>query len=345
MTNEIVVKKYTDLKPFFEQKATEGLLTLTNSFFSEIEKASIDLVDKLSTAGNVVSTAAAGGAIIYEVAKANNIHFEANLTPEMEKALQAGIGKFQQSHKITGDFHTMFQWNNGTKENITLRQIQEVPNYANIAVLANQMMMQQTLTSIQNTLMDFAEETDRQLSLLQQAVHDERMLRALTAKSDFETYLQEGEEYKAFMLHSNNEAFNNVKIELKRKLEELEETREEIRTKRLSKEMEELIKKQDNCMTEIIETLYHFQVISNIELYLAYKKEVKQSIQEVEEKYIDVLLENFTEDRLWLLSGLSKLPNDIWHENFMPCIEKIKQNKEELLLCQKNVKENIMVAE
>ena len=104
-------------------------------------------------------------------------------------------------------------------------------------------------------------------------------------------------------------------------------------------------------MKKIIETLNHFQVLCNIEMYLAYIRnendleKQNKNILEVQKEYSDALINCFTEERLKILSGLSILPKDIWRENFMPGLAQIKQNNEELLICQKNVKENIMEQE
>lgn len=243
----------------------------------------------------------------------------------------------------------MFQWKGGHSENITLRQVKELPNYSNMALLMNQMQMQQTMQSIQNTLMDFAEETDRQLNCIQQSIHDNRIMTAEIAKRDFETFLREGDSYKNFLLHSNNEAFVNISKELQNNLVELEEIVKKSNKKITSWGIKKSIINEQKSMNKIIETLNHFQVLNNIEMYLAYirnendlEKQSKE-IHEVQKEYSDVLINCFTEERLQLLSGLCTLPKDIWRENFMPGLAQIKQNKEELLICQNNVKENTMV--
>lgn len=349
MQNELVVRSYADIKPFFEEKAKEGLVVLNNQLIPEIQSAISNLVDKIPDIGNGVAKVAAGAAIIHEIAKATKTHFEAILTPEMEEALKKGIGGFEKSHKIKGDFHTMFIWKGGQTENVTLREIQELPNYSNITMLMNQMQMQQTLTSIQNTLLDFAEETNRQLSFLQKAEHDNRILKSELAKQDFETYLREGKDYKGFMLHSNNDAFLNLRLELKTKLEELEGVAQDIENKKLSFGMKNLMDKEQEIINQIIETLDNFHVLCNIEMYVAYinseSDNTKESLQTVQKKYSDVLVEYLTENRLKLLSGLSTMPKDIWHDSFMPGIEHLKQSNKELLLCKKNVRESITEVE
>lgn len=348
MQNEIVVRSYADIKPFFEEKAKEGLVVLNNQLIPEIQSAISNLGDKIPDIGNGVAKLAAGAAIIHEIAKATKTHFEAILTPEMKEALEKGIGGFEKSHKIQGDLHTMFIWKGGRTENITLREIKELPNYSNISMLMNQMQMQQTLTSIQNTLLDFAEETNRQLCFLQKAEHDNRVLKSELAKQDFETYLREGKDYKGFMLHSNNDAFLNLRLEIKTKLEELESIVQDIKNKKLSFGMKNLMVKEQEVMNQIIETLEHFHVLCNIEMYVAYRNsenDNKESLQTVQKKYSDVLVEYFTEDRLKLLSGLCTMPKDIWHDSFMPGIEHLKQSNKELLLCKKNVRESITEVE
>lgn len=349
METSIVVRKYADLKPFFEEKSKKGLITLNNQFITEIETAANKFEKYFPDIENGLSRLTAGSAIIYEIAKANKIHFEAILTPEMKKAMETGVGGFQQSHKVPGDFHTMFQWKGGHSENITLRQVKELPNYSNMALLMNQMQMQQTMQSIQNTLMDFAEETDRQLNCIQQSIHDNRIMTAEIAKRDFETFLREGDSYKNFLLHSNNEAFVNISKELQNNLVELEEIVKKSNKKITSWGIKKSIINEQKSMNKIIETLNHFQVLNNIEMYLAYirnendlEKQSKE-IHEVQKEYSDVLINCFTEERLQVLSGLCTLPKDIWRENFMPGLAQIKQNKEELLICQNNVKENTMV--
>lgn len=349
METRIVVRKYSDLKPFFEEKSKNGLITLNNQLITELDKAATKLEKYFPNIENGLSKLSAGSAIIYEIAKANKMHFEAVLTPEMKKAIATGVGGFQKSHKIEGDFHTMFQWADKHTENITLRQVKELPNYSNMAVLMNQMQMQQTMQSIQNTLMDFAEETDRQLGCIQQAIHDDRIKKAEIAKRDFETFLQEGNDYKNFMLHSNNEAFVNLSTELNSNLKELEDIVQKIRNKKTSLGTQKLINKEQVLMNNVIETLNHFNVLNNIETYIAYIQnendfnKQNETVQKIQKNYSDVLIDCFTEKRLELLSGLCTLPKDIWRENFMPGLAQIKQNNKELLICQRNVKENIMV--
>lgn len=349
METSIVVRKYADLKPFFEEKAKKGLIKLNNQFITEIETAATKFEKYFPAIENGISKLTAGSAIIYEIAKANKIHFEAILTPEMKKAMEIGIGGFQQSHKVPGDFHTMFQWKDGHSENITLRQVKELPNYSNMALLMNQMQMQQTMQSIQNILMDFAEETYSQLNSIQQAIHDDRIKEAEIAKRDFETFLQEGTVYETFVLHSNNTAFVNLELELKRNLEELEKKVYEIQNKRTSIGTSKLIKEEQKLMNQILETLNHFQILSNIETYMVYIRnennfdKQNEAVQNVQRKYSEVLLDCFTEKRLKILSGLCTLPKDIWRETFMPGLAQIKQNNKELLICQNNVKENFMV--
>lgn len=348
LESSIVVRKYEDLKPFFEAKAKNTLNVLNNQFIAEIKNAT-DSIHGYSI-GNGIANVATGIAIVQEIAKANKIHLEVILTPEMKQALENGLGSFQQSHKVQDNLHTMFQWRGGRTENITLREVPNLPNISNIALLMNQMQMQQTLQSIQNTLMDFAEETNRQLRNIRQAIHDDRVTKTETAKLDFETFLKEGNSYKNNMLSRINEAFANLRLELKRKLEELEDVVEKIKQK-TSVEMKKLIEEEQTIMNAILETLDYFHVLSNIETYLAYIKnesdfnEQYREVQEVQKKYSDILLEYFTDKRLKILSGLCTLPKDIWRENFMPCLAQIKQSNEELLLCQRNAKESITAME
>lgn len=94
METSIVVRKYADLKPFFEEKSKKGLITLNNQFITEIETAANKFEKYFPDIENGLSRLAAGSAIIYEIAKANKIHFETILTPEMKKAMETGVGGF-----------------------------------------------------------------------------------------------------------------------------------------------------------------------------------------------------------------------------------------------------------
>ena len=343
METEIIVRKYSDLKPFFEQKASERLISFNNQFISEIEFSTKSLLQNTKNIANNFSKIATGTAILGEMSKEGKTDLKAILTPEMKTALKNGTARLCESHK-DGKIFPKIQYNDNRSEFISLKEVSKMPNFSNMTMLMNQMQMQQTLNSIQNILVDFAEETDRQLCYLQKAEHDDRILKAKLAKKDFETYLQQGDAYKTTMLHSNNDAFVTLCHELETKLEELDQCVQTIKKKITSFGTKKLMEKEQNIMKEIIETLEHLQILCNIEMYISYvngEKDNQETLYEVQKKYSDVLIENLTEEKLKLLSGLCTLPKDIWHDIFMPGLKQIKQNKKELLLCQKNVKENI----
>lgn len=347
MNNEIVVKKYTDLKPFFETKALQTQIILNKNFLEiyDSDKNQIDLSGKILDAASKISNAAN----YLNQATSGQSKLEAILTPEMREALKNGTAKICISHKDGGIFPKI-QYSNGNSEFIPLKEVKGAANYGNMAMLVNQMQMQQTLKNIQDILIDFAEETDRQLMCLQRDNHDNRMIKAETAKLDFEDFLKDNSSDYKYLMHSINEAYPSIRKEIKNNLADLEDICNEIAKKRTSFGMKKMIDKEQVYINFILEGLTHLQVLCNIEMYIDYMRNEHKSINEkensmieVRKKYADVLLDCFTQENLELLSGLSIFPEDIWRNNFMPGIKQLKENIEEVLICQSNVQGNTMV--
>ncbi len=347
MDNEIVVRKYTDLKPFFETKALQNQIILNNNFLEIYDSCNnqIDLSNKVLDTASKISNAAN----YINQARSEKSKLEAILTPKMREALKNGTAKLCNSHK-DGEIFSKIQYSDGSSEFISLKEVKGVGNYGNMAMLANQMQMQQTLKNIQDILTDFAEETDRQLMCLQRDSHDNRMIKAETAKLDFEDFLKENSSDYKYLMHSINEAYPSIRKELKNNLADLKEISDQIEKKRTSFGMKKMMDKEQIYINFILEGLTHLQVLCNIEMYVDYVRnentsiiEKENSMIDVQKKYADVLLDCFTQEKLELLSGLSIFPEDIWRNNFMPGIKKLDTNMKEALLCQNNVQENIMV--
>lgn len=344
MENEIIVKNYADLVPFFEEKILSNQIRINNLFITEVDNISYQNL----TVSNIKDAAIQASDVVNYVnqAKSGKEQLEAIFTPKMRQALENGTARLCKSHK-DGEIFSKIQYNDGSSEFISLKNVKGAPNYANMAVLANQMQMQQTIKAIQDVLMDFAEETDRQLTCLQRDNHDNRMLKAETAKLDFETFL-ESPDYIHQLKHSLNEAFPAVKKELERNLSDLQDIFEQLENKKTSFGMKKMIQKEQILIDSILEDSSYLQVLCNIEMYLYYKQEdtnlnrINHSMFDVQKKYSEVLINSFSPKRLELLSGLSTLPEDIWRNNFMPGIKCLKTDIKEVLLCQNNVQENIM---
>lgn len=297
-----------------------------------------DTASKISNAANYINQATPAKSKL-----------EAILTPEMREALKNGTAKLCNSHK-DGEIFSKIQYSDGHSEFISLKEVKGAANYGNMAMLANQMQMQQTLKNIQDILTDFAEETDRQLMCLQRDNHDNRMIKAETAKLDFEDFLKGNSSDYKYLMHSINEAYPSIRKELKNNLGDLKEICDQIEKKRTSFGMKKMIDKEQVFINFILESLTHLQVLCNIEMYVDYVRnehtsiiEKENSMIDVQKKYADVLLDCFTQEKLELLSGLSIFPEDIWRNNFMPGIEKLNTNMKEALICQNNVQGNTMV--
>lgn len=346
MDKEIVVKKYTDLKPFFETKALQNQIILNNNFLEIYDscKNQIDLSNKVLDTASEVATVTN----YINQATSGKSKLEAILTPKMREALENGTAKLCSSHKDREIF-SKIQYSDGSSEFISLKEVKGATNYGNMAMLANQMQIQQTLKTIQDILTDFAEETDRQLMCLQRDNHDNRMIKAETAKLDFEDFLKENSSDYKYLMHSINEAYPSIRKELKNNLCDLKEICDQIDKKRTSFGMKKMIEKEQTYINFIMEGLTHLQVLCNIEMYIDYmRNECKSIIKkensmiDVQKKYADVLLECFTQEKLELLSGLSIFPEDIWRNNFMPGIQLLNKNMKEALICQSNVQESTM---
>lgn len=327
--NKLVVKSYADLKPYFNEKANLAQIRINNEFISKIEH-----IQKIATDGlNILS-------IVSEV-KNKSKKLTVILTPKMKKALKEGTAKICYSHK-DGKFFPKIQYQDGSSEFLSLENLAGTPNYTNIAILANQIQIQQTLISIQNLLLDFAEETDRQLTCLLRNSHQDRVLKAEHAKQNFNSFLQ-GNISKDFVVNSINEAFLNLKAEILNNIKDLKDIYNQIENKKLSFGIRKMIDKEQNLINFILEGIVHLQVIYNIEMYLAYERnlEIKDDIFEIQNKYSEFYIESFKEEELSLLSGLSRFDEDIWSTQLRPVLNQLKENKREVLLCKKNVPESI----
>ena len=344
MNQEIAVKKYTDLKVFFENKVIRNEIILNNTFLEFYETYNqqkvdsdtiLDTTSKVSNIANYMNQVSSG-----------NSKLEAILTPEMKKALENGTAKLCVSCK-DGQIFPKIQYNNGKSEFISLKEIKDSPNYGNMAILANQMQIQQSLKNMQDLFTDFAEETDRQLKYLQRDNHEDRLIKAETAKLDFEEFLKEDTSDYKLLMHSINEAFPSIRVDMETNLEKLKKICECFERKKTSWGMEKMMEEEQILISYVIEDLTHLQVLYNIETYITYVRNEHKTTNdketkmfETQKKYADVLLSCFTKENLELLSGLSDLPEDIWRNNFMPGIESLKSNMKEALLCLNNVPVN-----
>ena len=107
MNNEIIVRKYTDLKTFFENKALQNQITLNMNFLKICDsyKKQIDLSDKVLDTASKVSNAAN----YINQATSGKSKLEAILSPEMEEALKNGTAKLCSSHK-DGEIFSKIQY-------------------------------------------------------------------------------------------------------------------------------------------------------------------------------------------------------------------------------------------
>lgn len=343
--NELMVKSYDDIVPFLEKKAKDNQLLVINSF--------LESIDGLETSKNWVKSAKntavniANAAVIAQQAANSKPHFEAILTPEMREALKDGSAKIYNSHR-DGKFFPKIRYN-GKEEFIRLERIADPQAVANIALMANQMMMQQQLNEIQDTLIDLSKTVNEEFANIRQEMHEEKIDKVETAKLEFNTYMTYGENYRNQVLSHLNEAFPGIKRELDKNLILLKDSSNKILNGAKSNEIKEMMEKQSGSIGIIIENLIAFQVLFNIELYMTYTENLptvekkKDRVLAVRKKYTDALVEIFTHDRLELLSGLYRGAKDIWRENFMPGIENIREKKLEVLECQRNVQGSIMV--
>ena len=348
MENEIVVRTYNDVIPFLENESKKNLLLQNITFVDKLN--SIEEKFFSSNKINEVITIVANGAAIANQAKNAKSHLEAILTPEMKKALKEGTAKLYNSHK-DGKIFPEIRFDDGRTEFLRLERIADPQAIANITVLSNQMMMQQQLNDIQHTLTYLSEKTNEEFNNLRYELHKEKIDKVETAKSDIETYLREGDNYRVQVLSHINEAFPSLKRELNDKLNELKTSYDKIMNGMKSKQIKEEISKQDDNIKFILEDFTNLQVLYHIELYLTYtgnyvsEEKKNENYLLVQNKYSDVLIEIFTDENLELLSGLYKGSKNIWYEDCLPGIQKLKENKKEFLLCQKNVQENTMVAQ
>lgn len=348
MENEIVVRTYNDVIPFLENESKKNLLLVNNTFIDKVNSIEEKFLST-NTINKVVSKVANGVAIANQAKNAKS-HLEAILTPEMKKALKEGTAKLYNSHK-DGKIFPEIRFEDGRTEFLRLERIADPQAVANITVLSNQMMMQQQLSEIQDTLTYLSEKTNEEFNNLRYELHKEKIDKVETAKADLETYLREGNNYRDQVFSHINEAFPSLKRELIDKLNELNISYKKIMDGLKSKQIKEEMSKQENDIKYILEDLTNLQVLYHIELYLTYtgnyvseeKKDDNYKI--IQNKYSDVFIEIFTEDNLELLSGLYKGSRNIWYEDCLPGIKSLKENKKEYLLCQKNVQENIMVAQ
>ena len=97
MKDEIVVRKYTDLKPFFEKKALQNQVILNKNFLvlydsinnqADLSANIMDSASKIANAVNYINQATSGKSKL-----------EAIITPKMREALANGTAKLCNSHK------------------------------------------------------------------------------------------------------------------------------------------------------------------------------------------------------------------------------------------------------
>ena len=97
MKDEIVVRKYTDLKPFFEKKALQNQVILNKNFLvlydsinnqTDLSANIMDSASKIANAVNYINQATSGKSKL-----------EAIITPKMREALANGTAKLCNSHK------------------------------------------------------------------------------------------------------------------------------------------------------------------------------------------------------------------------------------------------------
>jgi len=352
MNNEIVVRSFSDLKSYFEAKEHDNLIYLNNEFINRLDynddnqSNNFDKINNnniLSTVNVLTTTSQLGS---------GGSRLQAVLTPEKRTALKNGTAHLCSFHK-NGEIFPKFVYASGKSEFISLESIQKLPNFANIMMTLNMMQMQQTLQSIHELLMDFIQETNRQLERLIRDHHDNHMNFVETVKLDFETFLKENNaDYRNFLLHSINEAFPVVCQDIKNNLKDLQIIYDQIEKVHSVENMHDLMVKQDNLINYIQEGIYGLIVLSNIELYIEYERnkdkpivEQNDSLFTIQDKYLNFFVNNFTEKRLNLLSDLCYLPDkhskNVWQE-MKQSIKQIKQIKKEKLLCQNNVQANIM---
>lgn len=350
MENPIVVKKLEDLTEFLESRELQKQTRLNQDFMAELEKANNcagSVSEKITDAGNKVINVAT---LIKEV-KGGKTEFRAIITQEMDKALKDKTGNLYKSHN-DGQIFPEIEIRSGGKVDkkfISLEEVKSAPNYANIVMLMNQMQELEKLTSIHDTLIDFAEETNRQLNCIQRDMHDNRIIEAEHAELNFNSFLA-GDLDRNHLIDSINKAFPSLRKELEANLHDLEEiTTEEFSKKQESSAMEDLIQKEQNLIKYIIEDSAHLQNLYKIEMYMEYMDEshspIENDTREIKKKYSEVLIKNFTQERLELLSGLNTFEKNIWYDKFMPGIKNLKADMEsvkEISLWKKeDVKENI----
>ena len=346
MSNEIVVRNYSDIKPFFEEKEKEGLINLNNRFIAEIDLSQSESVKGKVNKTNIATKVISGAGIANELSEIKKTHLEPILTPEMKEALSKGTARLCKSHK-DGLIFPKIQYNNGKSEFLSLDEIHNLPNYTNVIVLMNQMQMQENFEISQNIITDFSEETNRQLKNIKTYLHDNRIIKAETTKQYLEQYLQDYDLYKkAILEHDLCDSYISMKKDIEANLNEIKQIVQKFNKEKTEEQMQKDIENEQTCIQFILEDINHLQVLYNIEKFLAYKSSEDDfkidSLITIQQKYSDILIESFSQENLELLSGLFIGSKDIFREVFMPNIENLIENKEDLLLCQKNVKENSM---
>lgn len=366
MESNIIVRKYSDLKPYFETEMKNVQITLNNALLQAIDSidessANPNKTVNLDTISNIASNVINGAVIGHQVINAQS-HYEAFLSPEARQALKDGTAKIFHSHKTEGGkFFPKIQFDNGKEEFLTLTKITDPQMIANIAGLVNQMEMQQKINDIQTTLIDFVETTNKQFEELRQELHYDRLAKVESAKLDFESYRKEVIEgndsstYKTIIKSKINDAFSYLNVDFIGKMRELQQLASELnnpkKNKLNSQSIRDKIQNEKENIKYIIEDMQYFQVLYYIELFLIYEnssRDIKNQntvIADIGNKYIEPIKNVLSSQNLKLLSDLYVGDKNIWQDIFIPKIEKLTKTQKELIECKNNVLENSMVTQ
>lgn len=332
MNKGVDIKTFSDLQIYLKKKSETnqiGLCDRFNALIGRIQKDTVNISIGFSTLKN------------------ETIKLIPFLTQEQKLALTEGAARLCNSHK-DGKIFPKIQYKDGSSEFISLDQVNAI-DHIEIINLVNQMQIQQSLDNIQNILLDFAEITDFKLNCLLRNSHQDRINKSEKVKLDFDSFIK-GDLSKDFVISSINNAFPALKSEISNNLQDLEDLCKKINNKKTSWGMRKLIDDEKKIIVYILEGLTQLQCLYKIEMYFEYERnsdsfflgEIGNDIFKIQNKYTEFLVSNFSEKKLSLLSGLNTLDEDIWMTKFRPGIEKLKNNKKEVLSCQSFVKESIM---
>ncbi len=365
MENCLAVRKYTDLKPFFETEMKSIQISLNNALLQaidSIDKSSANSIKDgtLNTISNIASTITNSAVVGHQVLNAQS-HYEAFLSPEARQALKDGTAKIFHSHKTEGGkFFPKIQFDNGKEEFLTLTKVTDPQMIANIAGLVNQMEIQQKINDIQTSLINFVETTNKQFEELRQELHNDRLAKVESAKLYFESYRKvvingnDSLTYKTIIKSKINDAFAFLNVDYNGKMRELQQLASELnnpKNKFNSQTIRDKIQQEQENIKYIIEDTQYFQVLYYIELFLVYENSSKDTknknaiIADIGNKYIEPIKNVLSSQNLKLLSDLYVGDKNIWQDIFIPKIEILTKTQKELIECKNNVLENSMVAQ